>query len=149
MSSLHERELRQAMVDYALSFVGRPYRWGGDDPNEGFDCSGLAVEVLKSVGILRRGTDYTSQMLFNKFKNHLLGTPKKGALVFYHNGKPNKRIIHVAIALDRSRVVEAGGGGSKTNTLQDAIDQNAFIRIRTWDSRKNVAGFLDPVRSIT
>ena len=148
MSRLHEKELRLAIIDYASFFVGRPYRWGGDDPMEGFDCSGLAVEVLKSVGILRRGTDYTSQALYTKFKKYETGEPKKGSLVFYHNGRSNKRIIHVAIALDRVRVIEASGGGSRTKSLQDAVDQNAFIRIRTWKSRKNVAGFLDPVRSI-
>lgn len=148
MSQLHEKELRQAVIDYASSFVGRPYRWGGDDPMEGFDCSGLAVEVLKSVGVLKRGTDYTSGGLYNKFKKHRRIKPKEGMLVFYHNGKPEKKIIHVAICIDKFRIIEAGGGGSRTKSLQDAIDQNAFIRIRTWNSRKNVAGFLDPLRSI-
>ena len=30
---------RQNLVDYALQFVGRPYRAGGNDPHTGADCS--------------------------------------------------------------------------------------------------------------
>ena len=31
---------RQQVVDYALSFVGGRYVWGGTDPHTGADCSG-------------------------------------------------------------------------------------------------------------
>ena len=44
---------QKAVLDYAYSFLGTPYRWGGDDPLTGIDCSGLALEVLKAAGIYR------------------------------------------------------------------------------------------------
>ena len=38
--------------EIAWHLLGTPYRWGGDDPILGFDCSGFIVEILKSVGVL-------------------------------------------------------------------------------------------------
>lgn len=139
--------LRKLIVKYAFSFLGKPYHWGGDDPMAGFDCSGMIVELLTSIGILPRGVDYTAQGLWDKFRADAVKQPIQGSLVFYYN-TDKSRIIHVALMIDKEHIIEASGGGSSTITTQDAIDQNAFIKIRTFDGRKNVAGFLDPLRAV-
>ena len=64
------------LVDYALSFTKIPYRWAGDDPMAGFDCSGYLQEVLASVGMDPRG-DQTSQALHDDID----GRPVPTALV--------------------------------------------------------------------
>ena len=35
----------------AISFVGKPYFWGGTNPDQGFDCSGLVQYVLVQSGV--------------------------------------------------------------------------------------------------
>lgn len=38
-------------VDYALAQVGTPYRWGGEAPGVGFDCSGLSQAAWAAAGV--------------------------------------------------------------------------------------------------
>ncbi len=40
----------QAVVDYARTFIGKPYVWGAKGPNS-FDCSGFVYYVFKHFGI--------------------------------------------------------------------------------------------------
>lgn len=114
----------------AWSFLGKPYIWGGDDPLRGFDCSGFAVEVLKSIGIIGRNTDYTAQGLFNLLNEQkkFVGMPFLGTLVFW--GESIHKITHVELGIADNFTIGASGGGSKTLTVADAISQNAYIKVR-------------------
>lgn len=132
---------RQIATKYAWSFLGRWYKWGGSTP-KGFDCSGLCVEILQAVGLIDRKADYTAQGLYEKFKDKKTDKPKEGCLVFW--GENDKKIIHIEYCISEELAIGASGGGSKTLTVQDAIKQNAFVKIRPFRSRKNIIGFVDP-----
>jgi cell wall-associated NlpC family hydrolase len=54
------------LIQYAMSFIGVPYRWGGSNPITGFDCSGLVQEILKSVYMDPPG-DQTAEALYQYF----------------------------------------------------------------------------------
>lgn len=125
------------LYDYAMSFVGKPYIWGGDDAVQGFDCSGLVIEILQAAGVLPRNYDTTAQGLYLRFKNsgRIVLSPDFGDLAFYGS---YEKITHVGFCMDNHLMLEAGGGGSRTKTVQDAIDQNAYIRIRPIKSRKDL-----------
>lgn len=132
----------QLLRDYALAFVGKPYKWGGDDPVEGYDCSGFIQELLASVGIDPPG-DQTAQALYDFFESRAERNRYGcGALVFY--GTSVAEIKHVAMMLDQYRVIEAGGGGYRTRTKQDAADQNAYVRIRHTSHRNDIVAVLKP-----
>jgi len=133
--------MRYNAVKYAWSMIGKPYIWGGDDPLKGFDCSGFVIEILKGAGLLPEQGDWTAQGLYNLFNSDYQTLVTGGALVFY--GKSNKKIKHVMFCIDHECCIGATGGGSKTETIKDAIDQNAFIKIRPIDYRKDVIGFID------
>lgn len=135
-------EMRNALVWYAEQFIGKPYIWGGDDPMLGFDCSGLVCECLKSIGKIGRDADFTANGLYQHFIASEIKAPKPGALVFYAP-KPGGAIIHVEICRNELQSIGASGGGSKTLSVQDAIDQNAFIKVRPIFSRQFVVGYVD------
>lgn len=125
------------LLAYAMRFVGLPYLWGGDDPIKGYDCSGLVLELLKSVGKTPHTLDVNAQGLFRMFykQGAITINPSCGDLAFY--GKDNDNVTHVGMCVDSSRVIEAGGGGSKTTTTEAAAQQNAYIRLRPIRYRKD------------
>ncbi len=132
---------RKIFLDYARSFAGRWYVWGGDDP-AGFDCSGFVIECLKAVGKLPRQGDWTAHQLAHKFI--VTANPVPADLVFWHAKKDKKKIIHVEIMVSHTLALGASGGGSKTLTVADAMRHNAFIKMRPVNSRANIWGYCDP-----
>lgn len=84
------------LVNYALQFVGNPYRWGGNSLTNGCDCSGFVHLVYQHFGI---STPRYSQ----SFK--AVGQP-----VAYENIKPGDVVVypgHVAIYIGDGLIVEA------------------------------------------
>ena len=41
--------LRDMVVRAGMEAIGTPYSWGGDDPEDGFDCSGLVLFVYREI----------------------------------------------------------------------------------------------------
>ena len=139
MSSLNMK--RAIAVQLAFSMVGKPYIWGGDDPMKGFDCSGLVIEILKSVGLLPRKGDWTAHGLYNLFKDKAVDEPRAGCLAFYGTFDD---ITHVEWLETDDLTIAASGGGSKTLTEADAIRQNAYVKIRPL--RPDAVAFVDPFK---
>ena len=145
-SILVKREyLRKKATWYLQKWLLIPYSWGGDHPAQGTDCSGLAVEVLKSIGILPHNFDDTAQGLYLRFKQYKKDYLNAGYLVFwFRDGKA----IHVEMAIDEYHVIGASGGGSKTLTIADAIRNDAFVKMRPINYRGLEYKIVDPFRSI-
>lgn len=132
--------MRTKAVWYLCRWIGTPYLWGGDDFS-GWDCSGLAIEMLKSVGILPHDFDDTAHGLYLRFKNKKVETPYQGCLVFWlKDGKA----IHVEIVIDDYHTVGASGGGSRTMTREDAVKHNAFVKMRPVGYRGDAYKICDP-----
>ena len=43
--------LRDSVVNYASEYIGTPYKYGGVQPETGFDCSGFVSYVFKKFGV--------------------------------------------------------------------------------------------------
>ena len=141
---------RQAAVDYALQFIGQPYRWGayeggGDDPILGFDCSGFTGEILKSVGKMGLHERLNSRQQHQRFIGSLTKEPLAGCLIFFSK-VPGGEIIHVEMCIDRFQRIGSSGGDSSTDTIVEAAVQNAFVKLRPIYSRPNIVGIVDPFK---
>jgi cell wall-associated NlpC family hydrolase len=135
-------QIERVLWALAVSYLGKPYKWGGDDPIEGVDCSGLVQEFLERIGAKDYPGDYTGQQMFTHYRSRSEPQRQLGSIIFY--GKSVDQITHVGMFLTENYIIHAGGGGSKTKTLKDAADQNAFVKIRPFDYRKDIVAILRP-----
>lgn len=143
---------RSFSMEYAMRYIGTYYSWGGDDPVGGFDCSGLASEIGKAVGFLKRKERLTAegfrQRFFSGDPSYKIDQPFTGAFILYVDKTQNKA-THIEMCIDGKRSIGANGGGSTTITKADAIVNNAFVQIRPInynDGRELV--FIDPIMSL-
>lgn len=90
----------------AIGLVGTPYRYGGNTPEGGFDCSGLVDYVFRDVaGIdLPRTAREISQIDAPAIKRNQL---ESGDLVFFGLHRTN----HIGIYVGRGRFVHAPNEG--------------------------------------
>lgn len=93
--------------DIAASMVGKPYRYGGNNPGKGFDCSGLVQYSYERAGIknVSRTTDAQRQQT----RKVSLSNISRGDLVFFN--QEGKFASHVGIYLGNNRFVHAPSSG--------------------------------------
>lgn len=128
----------EGLLAYAKSFLGVPYKFGGNNRLDGLDCSGFIIELMTRQGLWPYGVDASAQGIFDFYtKQPSDGTifPQKGALAFY--GKDSDHIVHIAFCLDENTIIEAGAGDHTTLTLEDAKKRGAVIRERPIKFRKD------------
>jgi cell wall-associated NlpC family hydrolase len=74
------------VVQYALTFRGIRYKWGGNTPEEGFDCSGYVRYVYAHFGVYLPRTSYTQINVGTPISRENL---QPGDLVFFGYGTPH------------------------------------------------------------
>ena len=123
-------EQRTAVVSAALSQVGTPYRYGGNEPGRGLDCSGLTYYAHSTVGveIPRRSVD---QRL--RARPASARSPRPGDMVFFQTGPADH---HVGLMVDAERFVHASSSAHRVRL--------ARLRTPYWKDRYLGAGtYLD------
>ena len=105
MAGQASREVRGSIAQLAVSMVGVPYRYGGDHPSEGFDCSGLVYYAYASSG---ETVPRTSQAQFDAARKISLAEAAEGDLLFFRD---QEKLSHVGIYLGDGRFVHAPSSG--------------------------------------
>jgi cell wall-associated NlpC family hydrolase len=99
------------LVLSALNFLGVPYKWGGNNAEEGFDCSGFTRHVFEqSLGrVLPRRADEQARAadLLPVQRDDL----KPGDLVFFNTLR--RTFSHVGIYLGEGKFIHAPRRGAE------------------------------------
>jgi cell wall-associated NlpC family hydrolase len=105
-----------AVLFRAIALVGIPYRYGGNTPEGGFDCSGLVGYVFRdAAGVsLPRTSAAMSDAGSRPLAIDLL---QPGDLVFF---RASRRISHVGIYVGKRRFVHAPNSGGTVRL--DSLD---------------------------
>lgn len=122
------------MLFRVLTAIGVDYRYGGESPSTGFDCSGLVAHVfLQGYGVsLPRNTQAQSKV----GEPVALDALKPGDLVFYNT--QNRPFSHVGIYLGDGRFVHAPRTGA---TVRIENLTNTYWS-RRWNGARRVAAHL-------
>ena len=93
----------------AIGLVGTPYRWGGNTPDSGFDCSGLIKYVYRdAAGIsLPRST---REMIGMRAPTVDVKSLQSGDLVFFATSG-GSQVSHAGIYVGEGRFVHAPATG--------------------------------------
>lgn len=90
-----DASLGQQVVDYAVQFVGNPYKYGGTSLTNGADCSGFTMSVYAAFGIsLPRTGQRSAGYAVSSYDE-----AQPGDLLFYSG--------HVAIYMGNGQIVHA------------------------------------------
>jgi cell wall-associated NlpC family hydrolase len=94
---------------FALGEVGVPYRWGGESPETGFDCSGLVRWAYLRVGV---DLPHNSYALYGQGKRVPESKLAPGDLLFFEG------LGHVGLYLGRGRMVHAPETGRNVEVVR-------------------------------
>lgn len=122
--------LRNELIETAEGFIGLPYRWGGSSPDEGFDCSGLAMAVYQLNGLNLPRSSREQFMAGTRVERSQLA---KGDLVFFATAG-GKKTSHVGIYTGDDRFIHAPSRGKtiRSDSLSDGYYAARYVGARTY-----------------
>jgi len=123
-------DLRTELVSTVRRFIGVPYRWGGEDRKNGFDCSGLTMVSYRLNG-LNLPRNSRAQFKTGRYvaKNNL----EKGDLVFFAT-KGGKRVTHVGMYIGYGKFIHAPRTGKTVRVakLSSTFFRKTYVGGRTY-----------------
>ncbi len=113
----------------AIGLVGTPYRYGGNTPEGGFDCSGLVAYVFNEATGLRLPRSTREQINYPARRIDREDLQAGDLLFFSTRGR---QINHIGIYVGEGRFVHApsSGGTVRLDHLETAYWQKAFAGAR-------------------
>jgi len=122
----------ETLLRRALTLIGTPYRWGGSNPDSGFDCSGLVGYVFRTA--LGIDLPRVSRDMAQNGERVERASLNAGDLVFF--GRRGNRIDHVGIYLGEGRFVHAPRTGK--DVMVSELDTGYWAT--RFKSARRVAG---------
>jgi len=127
------RDTASDLVMTAMNFLGVPYRMGGNNEQQGFDCSGFTRHIFEnSIGLVlprRADEQATSADLLSIHRAEL----KPGDLVFFNTMK--RTFSHVGIYVGDDKFIHAprAGGAVRIEDMRESYWARRFTGARRAD----------------
>ncbi|TXF88292.1 NlpC/P60 family protein [Neolewinella aurantiaca] len=122
--------IRADIVDHAKELMGLRYKYGGNKPSEGFDCSGFVLYLYQNAGI---DINRVSRDQAKQGKSVPLSKARPGDLVFFkRNGKAVHHVsVIVETGINKLIVVHATNSGViRENILESRYWEPMLYQVR-------------------
>ncbi len=120
---------RDRIVKIAKSVIGTPYKWGGNNPREGFDCSGLTSFVHKqAVGI---NIPRTTAKQRDNSRTISYAQLQPGDMLFF---KTSKRTNHVGVYIGNRKFIHAPSRGKRVHisSMDSKYWHSRFVKFGSY-----------------
>ena len=125
------------MLATADRYVGTRYRYGGESPAEGFDCSGFVQFVFGRQGVELPRTS-RQQASAGRAGPHETAALQPGDLMFFATS--GRRVDHVAIYAGAGRIIHASSGAGRVRYDDIGTDRGEWYLRRFVTSRRMLSG---------
>ena len=129
---LHDERAAQEIVLYALGLLGIGYRFGGNNPEAGLDCSGMVRYIVQEVS--GQTLPHNAAQIADMTRPIKVAELRPGDLVFFNT--LNRRHSHMGIYMGEGRFVHAPN--SRSQIRIERLD-NTYFRPRIDGARRIVA----------
>lgn len=113
-----DNEMGVAVANFAVQFVGNPYKWGGTSLTNGADCSGFVMSVYANFGVSLPHSSSADRK--QGYAVDSLANALPGDLICYSG--------HVALYIGDGNIVHASN--SKTGIIISRADYKKILAIR-------------------
>jgi cell wall-associated NlpC family hydrolase len=121
----------------AERYLGTRYRYGGESPAEGFDCSGFVQFVYGRHGVELPRTSRQQTRAGHPTEDEITAL-RPGDLMFFSAG--GRRVDHVAIYAGDGRVIHATSGAGTVRYDDLDTDRGEWLLERFVTSRRVLSG---------
>ncbi|MEH6455867.1 MAG: C40 family peptidase [Cocleimonas sp.] len=124
-----QNSVRNLMSRIAHSTIGAPYKWGGNNPQQGFDCSGLMSYVHRNAMGMKIPRTAAQQRDTSRTISYTQLQP--GDMLFFKTGK---RSNHVGIYIGDRKFVHAATGSKKVKvaSMDSPYWHKRFVKFGTF-----------------
>ncbi|MBT9547735.1 MAG: C40 family peptidase [Candidatus Sericytochromatia bacterium] len=125
-TSSHTQFGREIVLS-AQQHIGLPYIWGGEDPNRGFDCSGLVKFTFEEFNI---NLPHRADLQYNYGQSVRKDQLEPGDIVFFATG--GYPIGHVGIYIGNEQFIHAPRRGKpiQVDSITSGWFSNRFVGAR-------------------
>ncbi|MBE6929186.1 MAG: C40 family peptidase [Clostridia bacterium] len=117
---------RQDIINYAMKFLGTPYKYGGNTP-KGFDCSGFTQYVFKHFGY---SLNRSSSAQINNGEKIMTEDLLPGDLVFF--SRSGYAVGHVGIYVGDNQFIHSTSPGDvvKVSSMDESYYVSRYVGAR-------------------
>ena len=113
--------VRSQVLDYASTFLGVPYVYGGSSP-KGFDCSGFTSYVYKHFNV---SLPHSSASQYTRVTKVSRDNLQPGDLVFFASSAGGSKINHVGIYVGNGNFIHAPRPGK--NVCYERLNNSYYV----------------------